>query len=59
MLLERKSVLVLTKCDQLQGGVKGVDPKLLELHDPTVAISAVSRQGLDELLRKVAMLLRA
>jgi len=59
VLLERKSVLVLTKCDQLPGGVKGVDPELFELHDPTLAISAVSRQGLDQLLGKVAMLLRA
>jgi GTP-binding protein len=59
VLLERKSVLVLTKCDQLPGGVKGVDPELLKLHDPTLAISAVSRQGLDQLLGKVAMLLRA
>lgn len=59
VLLERKSVLVLTKCDQLPGGVKGVDPELLKMHDPTLAISAVSRQGLDQLLGKVAMLLRA
>jgi GTPase len=59
VLLERKSILVLTKCDQLPGGVKGVDPELLKLHDPTLAISAVSRQGLDQLLGKVAMMLRA
>lgn len=59
VLLERKSVLVLTKCDQLPGGVKGVDPELLKLHDPTLAISAVSRQGLDQLLGKVSMMLRA
>jgi len=59
VLLERKSILVLTKCDQLPGGVTGVDPELLKLHEPTVAISAVARQGLDQLLGKVAMVLRA
>jgi GTP-binding protein len=58
VLLERKSVLLLTKCDQLPGGVSGVAPELLRLHDPTIAISAVSRQGLDELLREVTKLLR-
>ncbi len=59
VLLGRRSILVLTKCDQLPGGVRGVDPELLRLHDPTIAISAVGKQGLDELLRKVMMLLRA
>jgi len=59
VLLERRSILVLTKCDALPGGVKGVDPALLRLHEPTIAISAVSRQGLDDLMREVTMLLRA
>lgn len=58
VLLERRSILVLTKCDQLPGGARGVDPALLKLHDPTVAISAVGRQGLDDLLREVMKLLR-
>ncbi len=57
VLLERKSILALTQCDKLPGGVKGVDPKLLSLHERTVAISAVSREGLDELLRMVSQLL--
>lgn len=57
VLLERKSILVLTKCDTIPGGVGGVDPALLRLHDPTVAISAVGRQGLTELLREVTKLL--
>jgi len=57
-LLERKSVLVLTKCDVLPEGVRGVDPQLLKLHDPTVAISAVGKQGLDDLMREVTKLLR-
>jgi GTP-binding protein len=59
VLLERKSILVLTKCDALPGGVRGVDPALLKLHEPTVAISAVGRQGLDDLMREVTKLLRA
>lgn len=59
VLLERRSILLLTKCDALPGGVKGVDPALLRLHEPTIAISAVSRQGLDKLMREVTMLLRA
>lgn len=59
VLLERKSILVLTKCDTLPGGVNGVDPALLKLHERTIAISAVGRQGLDTLLREVTMLLRA
>jgi GTP-binding protein len=59
VLLERKSILVLTKCDALPDGVRGVDPALLKLHDPTVAISSVGRQGLDTLLREVMKLLRA
>jgi hypothetical protein len=58
-LLERRSILLLTKCDALPGGVSGVDPVLLRLHEPTIAISAVSRQGLDDLMREVTMLLRA
>jgi GTP-binding protein len=56
-LLERKSILALTQCDKLPGGVKGVDPKLFELHERTVPISAVSREGLPELLRTVSNLL--
>ncbi len=56
-LLERKSILALTQCDKLPGGVKGVDPKLFELHERTVPISAVSRDGLPDLLRMVSNLL--
>lgn len=58
-LLERRSILVLTKCDTLPDGVRGVDPKLLALHERTIPISAVTKQGLDELIREVTMLLRA
>lgn len=59
VLLERRSILVLTKCDALEGGVRGVNPKWMKLHDPTIAISAVGRQGLDDLLREVIKLLHA
>jgi GTPase len=59
VLLERKSILVLTKCDALPGGVRGLDPALLRLHERTIPISAVGNQGLSELLREVAMMLRA
>jgi GTP-binding protein len=56
-LLERKSILALTQCDKLEGGVAGVDPKLLALHDRTVAISAVSHEGLGDLMRAVSQVL--
>ncbi len=59
VLLERKSILVLTKCDALPGGTGGVDTALLGLHERVVPISAVGNQGLDELIREVAVLLRA
>lgn len=57
VLLERKSILALTQCDKLPGGVQGVDPKLLQLHERTVPISAVSREGLEDLLQLVGRLL--
>jgi 50S ribosomal subunit-associated GTPase HflX len=57
-LLERKSILVLTKCDALPGGTGGVDEKLLRLHETTVPISAVNGEGLEKLLREIAVVLR-
>ncbi len=53
VLLERRSILALTKCDALPGGVRGVDPALLRLHECTVPISAVSGEGIDVLLREI------
>jgi GTP-binding protein len=50
VLLERPSVLVFTKCDLIEGGVAGVDRDLFEIHEGTVPISAVKREGLNELL---------
>ncbi len=32
MLLEKPSVLALTKCDLIEGGTRGVDPGLLGIH---------------------------
>jgi len=55
-LLERPSVVALTKCD-LVGGRAGVDPKLLELHRYACPISAVSGEGLDDLLATLSSLL--
>jgi GTP-binding protein len=57
VLLERRSVLALTQCDKIQGGVRGVDQKLLKLHEFMVPISAVTREGLSDLLRVVSTLL--
>ncbi|HEX5131587.1 MAG TPA: GTPase ObgE [Candidatus Krumholzibacteria bacterium] len=58
VLLERRSILALTKCDVLPGGVAGVDPELLRLHECTVPMSSVSREGLDGLLRELRKRLR-
>ena len=56
-LLERKSVLALTQCDKIPGGTRGVDPQLLDLHEHTVPISAVTKEGLGDLLRVISSLL--
>jgi GTP-binding protein len=53
VLLERRSILALTKCDVVPGGVAGLDPALLRLHECTVPISAVSGEGIDLLLREI------
>ena len=58
VLLERRSILALTKVDVLLGGASGVDPALLRLHECTVPISAVSREGIDVLLREIEKRLR-
>jgi len=58
VLLERPSVLVLTKCDLLERGVAGVPPELRGIHDRSVAISAVTREGLDQLLAVIRDALR-
>jgi GTP-binding protein len=58
VLLERRSILALTKCDVLPDGVKGVDERLLRLHERTVPISAVSGEGIQSLLWQIAAMLR-
>lgn len=58
VLLERRSILALTKCDVVEGGVKGVDPALMRLHECTVPISAVSGEGMDVLLKEIGKRLR-
>lgn len=52
-ILERPSILVLTKCDLLETGVDGVDPKLNASHERTIPISAVTKQGLKRLLSEI------
>ncbi len=53
MLLERPSVLALTKCDLVEGGIEGVDRELLKIHSKVVPISSISREGLNPLLAKL------
>jgi GTPase involved in cell partitioning and DNA repair len=50
VLLERPSVLALTKCDLIEGGIAGVDPELLKIHSKVLPISSLSREGLNPLL---------
>ena len=49
-LLERPSLVALTKCDLLEDGVDGVSPELLKVHAKVYPISAVARSGLDALV---------
>jgi len=58
VLLERPSVLVLTKCDLIEGGTAGVDEKLNELHERVVPISAIKKEGIKELLSVMTKILR-
>jgi GTP-binding protein len=58
VLLERPSVLVITKCDLIDGGTAGVDKDLLCIHENTAPISAVKQEGLKELLSIVKNALR-
>lgn len=56
-VLEKPSLLALTKCDLLPGGAAAVDPSLLELHQRVIPISSVSGEGLKQLLREIRLLL--
>ncbi|UCG52382.1 MAG: GTPase ObgE [Candidatus Latescibacterota bacterium] len=50
VLLEKPSILVLTKCDLLEGGTGSVDRDLLKIHSRVFPISAVTGEGLEPLL---------
>lgn len=51
MLLERPSILALTKCDLIEGATKGVDPELLRIHSKVCPISSVTKEGIGSLLK--------
>jgi GTP-binding protein len=57
-ILEKRSVLALTKCDLLPGGIHGVDAKLFELHHHVMAISSVTGEGVDKLIGAVCSAMR-
>jgi GTP-binding protein len=50
VLLDKPSVLALTKCDLVEGGASGVDEKLLEIQAKVFPISAVSGEGVASLI---------
>jgi GTP-binding protein len=50
LLLEKPSLIALTKCDLIEGGVGAVDPGLLGVHSQVFPISAVSKEGIGTLL---------
>ena len=50
MLLEKPSILALTKCDLIEGGTQGVAAELLEIHSKVFAISSVTKEGIGSLL---------
>jgi len=56
-LLERKSIVALTKCDTLEGGAGAVDGSLHTIHNRVVGISSVTREGLDGLVQHIMTLL--
>jgi GTP-binding protein len=53
MLLEKPSVLALTKCDLIEGGIASVPRELLEVHPRVFPISAVTKEGIAPLLREL------
>jgi GTP-binding protein len=57
VLLERPSVLVLTKCDLIKNGTAGVNKDLLEIHERVLPISAVTKEGTVQLLSVVKSIL--
>jgi GTP-binding protein len=57
-LLEKPSVVALTKCDLLEGGIAKVDPRLMRIHAKVWPISALKREGLEALLQGLLGALR-
>lgn len=51
VLLEKPSVLALTKCDLIEGGTSGIDRELLGIQGKVFAISSVTGEGVETLLR--------
>jgi GTP-binding protein len=51
MLLEKPSILALTKCDLIEGATKGVEPELLRIHSKVCPISSVTKEGIGSLLK--------
>lgn len=56
-LLEKPSVVALTKCDLLEGGVAAVDRKQLGFHAGVFPISSLTGEGLGPLLRGLEKIL--
>jgi GTP-binding protein len=57
-LLEKPSVVALTKCDLLDGGIDCVDADLLAIHGRVFPISSLTREGLTPLLQGLQEALR-
>ena len=57
-LLEKPSLLALTKTDTLLGGAEDVSGELRGLHERSIPISAVKGDGLVELVREISRLLK-
>jgi GTP-binding protein len=49
-LLAKPSVVALTKCDLVDGGIDGVDPGLLGIHGRVYPISSLTKEGLGPLV---------
>jgi GTP-binding protein len=56
-LLEKPSMLALTKCDLIHGGTRGVDPALCGIHARVFPISSVTGEGVASLLKGLQELL--
>jgi len=57
-LLEKPSLLALSKCDLLPGGAKAVDRDLLKIHSRVEPISSVSGEGIATLIRTLQQMLQ-